>query len=194
MKIAVLPGDGIGNEIVAQALKVLKRLGLPLETAEAPVGGAGVDAEGEPLPARTLALAREADAILFGAVGDARYDSLPRAKRPEQAILARQTFLIHNELPESFVAWKDALGMRDLDPMAIDHFDSGQIILEAAAQGLGIAIMHDDHLRRADDDRLTELFDVEVESPYSYWFVCKPTALESRPVRLFHDWLVKADL
>lgn len=115
-------------------------------------------------------------------------------KSPEQAILARQTFLIHNELPESFMAWKDALGMRDLDPMAIDHFDSGQIILEAAAQGLGIAIMHDDHLRRADDDRLTELFDIEVDSPYSYWFVCKPTALESRPVRLFHDWLVKAGL
>ncbi len=87
MKIAVLPGDGIGPEIVAQALKVLERLGLPLELREAPVGGAACDAAGDPLPAATLALAKEADAILFGAVGDARYDALPRAKRPEQAIL-----------------------------------------------------------------------------------------------------------
>jgi len=87
VKIAVLPGDGIGKEIVAQALRVLRRLELPLECTQATVGGAGVDAEGEPLPGRTLALAREADAILFGAVGDARYDALPRAKRPEQAIL-----------------------------------------------------------------------------------------------------------
>ena len=65
---------------------------------------------------------------------------------------------------------------------------------QALAQGLGIAIMHDDHLRRAEDSRLTDLYGVEVESPYSYWFVCKPTALEQRPVRLFHDWLIRAEL
>jgi 3-isopropylmalate dehydrogenase len=87
MKIAVLPGDGIGGEIVAQALKVLQRLELPLELAQAPVGGAGYDAARDPLPEATLALARGADAILFGAVGGPRYDQLPRAKRPEQAIL-----------------------------------------------------------------------------------------------------------
>jgi 3-isopropylmalate dehydrogenase len=87
MRIAVLPGDGIGKEIVAQAVRVLKRLDLPLEMQEAPVGGAGYEAEGDPLPGPTLALARQADAILFGAVGDARYDGLPRDKRPEQAIL-----------------------------------------------------------------------------------------------------------
>ncbi len=108
--------------------------------------------------------------------------------------LAKQTFLIHNELPSSFEAWKRALDLEDLEPAAIDHYDSGQLMLEAAAQGLGIAIMHDDHLRRAADSRLTDLYGVEVESPYSYWFVCKPTALESRPVRLFHDWLVRAGL
>ncbi|GAA4041396.1 LysR substrate-binding domain-containing protein [Parerythrobacter jejuensis] len=113
---------------------------------------------------------------------------------PDLERLTSQTFLIHTELPESFEAWKAELGLRDLDPSAIDHYDSGQLMLEAAAQGLGIAIMHDDHLRRADDDRLTELYDAEVESPYSYWFVCKPTALEERPVRLFHDWLVGAGL
>jgi 3-isopropylmalate dehydrogenase len=91
MKIAVLPGDGIGGEIIAEAVKVLhalERHGLRLELREAPVGGAGYDAAGDPLPAATLALAREADAILFGAVGGWEYDKLPRPKRPEQALLA----------------------------------------------------------------------------------------------------------
>ena len=87
MKIAVLPGDGIGPEIIAQALRVLKKLDLNFQFQEAPVGGAGYLAHGDPLPEKTLSLAREADAILFGAVGDPRYDSLERAKRPEQAIL-----------------------------------------------------------------------------------------------------------
>src|SRR5438477_11798073 len=87
MKVAVLPGDGIGPEIIAQALKVLRRLGLALELQEAPVGGAGYESSGDPLPPTTLAIAKQADAILFGAVGDPRYDALERAKRPEQAIL-----------------------------------------------------------------------------------------------------------
>jgi len=82
----------------------------------------------------------------------------------------------------------------DLQPAAIDHYDSGQLILEAAAQGLGIAIMHDDHLKRHHDPRLALLYDVEVASPYSYWFVCRPADLEQRPVRLFHYWLVEARL
>ena len=113
---------------------------------------------------------------------------------PDPVRLAEQTFLIHSELPDSYPAWKKALGLKDFEPAAIDHYDSGQLILEAAAQGLGIAIMHDDHYRRAADDRLAHLYDVRVESPYSYWFICKPKALESRPVRLFHDWLVGANL
>ena len=87
MKIAVLPGDGIGPEIIAQAVSILERLGLGLRFEEAPVGGAGYEAAGDPLPARTLDVARAADAILFGAVGDPRFDTLERAKRPEQAIL-----------------------------------------------------------------------------------------------------------
>ncbi len=113
---------------------------------------------------------------------------------PDAGKLSRQTFLIHNELPDSFTAWKEALGLTKLEPAAIDHFDSGQLILEAAAQGLGIAIMHDDHFRRSGDQRLARLYDVEVESPYSYWFVCRPRALDARPVRLFHDWLVGAGI
>ncbi len=113
---------------------------------------------------------------------------------PDRAELAKQTFLIHNELPESFTAWKQAIGLPTLAPAAIDHYDSGQLILEAAANGLGIAIMHDDHFRRAHDTRLARLFEVEVESPYSYWFICRPHALEVRAVRIFHDWLVNAGL
>jgi 3-isopropylmalate dehydrogenase len=87
MRIAVLPGDGIGQEIVAQAVRVLRRLELPLELEEAPVGGAGYEAAGDPLPAPTLALCREADAILFGAIGGPQYDALPRDKRPERGLL-----------------------------------------------------------------------------------------------------------
>jgi 3-isopropylmalate dehydrogenase len=87
MKVAVLPGDGIGKEIVAQAVRVLRRLELPLELEEAPVGGAGYEAAGDPLPDATLALARKADAILFGAIGGPQYDALPRDKRPERGLL-----------------------------------------------------------------------------------------------------------
>ena len=91
MKIAILPGDGIGPEIVGEATKilhVLAREGLPIETETAPIGGAGYEAARHPLPHATLALAREADAVLLGAVGGPRYDALPRELRPEQGILA----------------------------------------------------------------------------------------------------------
>ena len=87
MKIAVLPGDGIGPEIIAEAVKVLNALGESFEMETAPVGGAGYEAKGHPLPEDTLKLAKEADAILFGAVGDWKYDTLARELRPEQAIL-----------------------------------------------------------------------------------------------------------
>ncbi|HEX9302175.1 MAG TPA: 3-isopropylmalate dehydrogenase, partial [Casimicrobiaceae bacterium] len=90
MKIAILPGDGIGPEIVREAVKVLdalRRDGLPIETEAAPIGGAGYDAAKHPLPESTLALARAADAVLLGAVGGPHYDTLPRALRPEQGIL-----------------------------------------------------------------------------------------------------------
>jgi 3-isopropylmalate dehydrogenase len=91
MKIALLPGDGIGPEIVAEAKKVLERLrrdGIAVETETAPIGGAGYDAAKQPLPEATLALAQSADAILMGAVGGPQYDALPRALRPEQGLLA----------------------------------------------------------------------------------------------------------
>jgi len=93
MKIAVLPGDGIGSEIIAEAVKVLNALGESFEMETAPVGGAGYEAKGHPLPEETLKLAKEADAILFGAVGDWKYDTLARELRPEQAILGLRKHL-----------------------------------------------------------------------------------------------------
>ncbi|MDP1863970.1 MAG: 3-isopropylmalate dehydrogenase [Thiobacillus sp.] len=90
MKIAVLPGDGIGPEIVAQAVKVLEVLraeGAKIEMETAPIGGAGYDAAGDPLPDATLKLAREADAVLLGAVGGPQYDALDRPLRPERGLL-----------------------------------------------------------------------------------------------------------
>ncbi len=87
MKIAVLPGDGIGPEIVNEAVKVLKVLDLPFQLDEAKVGGAAFDAHGHPLPEHTLSLAMASDAVLFGSVGDWKYDKLDRPLRPEQAIL-----------------------------------------------------------------------------------------------------------
>ena len=93
MKIAVLAGDGIGTEITAEAVKVLKALGLRFEMQEALVGGAAYDAHGHPLPESTLNLAKASDAILFGAVGDWKYDKLERQYRPEQAILGLRKHL-----------------------------------------------------------------------------------------------------
>jgi 3-isopropylmalate dehydrogenase len=87
MNIAVLPGDGIGPEIIAEAVRVLEALDERFEIEFADVGGAAYDRHGHPLPETTLALARNADAVLFGAVGDWKYDKLERALRPEQAIL-----------------------------------------------------------------------------------------------------------
>src|SRR5213595_2030244 len=93
MKIAVLPGDGIGTEIVDEAVKVLKVLDLKFELEFADVGSMAYDKHGHPLPEATLKLARHADAVLFGAVGDWKYDKLERALRPEQAILGLRRHL-----------------------------------------------------------------------------------------------------
>ena len=90
MKIALLAGDGIGPEIMREAVRVLdvlRKEGLDIATAEAKIGGAAYDAHGEPLPKATLDLVKQSDAVLFGAVGGPQYDTLPRDKRPEKAIL-----------------------------------------------------------------------------------------------------------
>lgn len=133
MKIAVLAGDGIGPEITAQAVRVLEVLardGLDVQTESALVGGAAVDATGDPLPEETLRVCESARAILFGAVGGPAYDKLPRPQRPEQGLLRlRKHFdlfanlrpaIVYPELAEAsplkadIVAGLDILIMREL--------------------------------------------------------------------------------
>jgi LysR family glycine cleavage system transcriptional activator len=106
--------------------------------------------------------------------------------------LKDQTVLVHSDMPLIFDAWRHAVGEPKLKPAAVDNIDSGALMLEAAANGLGVAIMHGSHFSDAKDPRLVRLFDSEVESPYSYWFVCRPRALKQRAVRIFHDWLLKS--
>ncbi|GAC1354370.1 MAG: 3-isopropylmalate dehydrogenase [Variovorax sp.] len=123
MKIAVLPGDGIGTEIVAEAIRVLDALDLPFEMESALVGGAAYEAHGHPLPESTLKLAREADAILFGAVGDWKYDTLDRPLRPEQAILGlrKHLGLFANFRPA--ICYEQLVGASSLKPELIAGLD-----------------------------------------------------------------------
>lgn len=112
----------------------------------------------------------------------------------EPGELSQHTILLHRDMPQAFDAWKEAAGLPDLQPLAIDNYDSGQLMLEAAAQGLGVAFMHASHFKEAGDPRLARLFPIRVESPYRYYFVCRPRALQTRAVRIFRDWLVAADI
>jgi 3-isopropylmalate dehydrogenase len=123
MKIAVLPGDGIGTEIVAEAIKVLKSLDLKFEMESALVGGAAYDAHGHPLPESTLKLAQAADAILFGAVGDWKYDTLDRPLRPEQAILGlrKNLGLFANFRPA--ICYKELVNASSLKPELVAGLD-----------------------------------------------------------------------
>ena len=123
MKIAVLPGDGIGTEIVAEAVKVLNALDLQFEMETALVGGAAYDAHGHPLPDATLQLARQADAVLFGAVGDWKYDTLDRPLRPEQAILGlrKNLGLFANFRPA--ICYEQLVGASSLKPELIGGLD-----------------------------------------------------------------------
>lgn len=123
MKIAVLPGDGIGTEIVAEAVKVLNALDLNFEMETALVGGVAYAAHGHPLPESTLKLAQEADAILFGAVGDWQYDKLERSLRPEQAILGlrKHLGLFANFRPA--ICYKELVDASSLKPEIIAGLD-----------------------------------------------------------------------
>lgn len=144
-----------------------------------------------------VVLAKDIDPGLYS-VRLGRHRSVAVAARPfaegpdairEPRDLARHTVLLHRDLPDTFDIWRHAMGLPDLEPAAVDHFDSGQLILDAAAQGLGVAFMLDMHVQQARDDQLAQLFE-PAPSPYSYWFACRRAALGRRPVKLFHDWLV----
>jgi 3-isopropylmalate dehydrogenase len=157
MKIAILPGDGIGPEIVAQAVKVLNALrsdGLKIELEEAPFGGAGYDAAGDPLPDATLKLAQEADAILAGAVGGPQYDSLPRPQRPEQGLLRmrRALGLFANLRPALLYA--ELAGASTLKPEVVAGLDV-MIVRELT----GDIYFGEPRGRRTLDDGIDEGFD-----------------------------------
>ena len=123
MKIAILPGDGIGTEIVAEAVKVLHALELKFESETALVGGAAYDAHGHPLPESTLKLAMASDAVLFGAVGDWKYDTLDRPLRPEQAILGlrKNMGLFANFRPA--ICYEQLVDASSLKPALISGLD-----------------------------------------------------------------------
>lgn len=151
--------------------------------------GEGIDA--------AVVLGREVDATFYSrriAHNNIAVIGTKSFLQGENAILtpadvARATVLIHRDLPELFNEWRDAIGEPELEPAAFDRFDSGAVVLEAAAQGLGIAFMLEDHVALSHDDRLTNLVQTKVQSSYSYWFASRRTALSNRAVRIFHDWL-----
>ena len=162
-------------------------------------GGHGVARLGDGLDA-AIVLARDIDPGLYARRLDRNRVHVIGARsliegpdpitRPEQ--LSGLTALVHRDMADTFTQWRAAAGLPDLEPLAIDHFDSGTLMLEAAAQGLGVAFMLETHFEAARDPRLVQLFDLTVASHYSYWFVCRPRALTTRPVRIFHDWLIAA--
>lgn len=123
MKIAILPGDGIGPEIILQAVRILNNLDEQFNIETAEVGGAAYEIYGHPLPEYTLKLAKEADAILFGAVGDFKYDKLERLLRPEQAILnlRKNLGLFANFRP--IVLYPELIGASTLKPEIINNLD-----------------------------------------------------------------------
>jgi len=162
-------------------------------------GGHGVARLGDGLDA-AIVIARDIDPTLYSRRLDRNRVHVIGARtllegpdpvtRPEQ--LARLTALVHRDMADTFTQWRAAAGVPELEPAAIDHFDSGTLMLEAAAQGLGVAFMLESHFEAAQDPRLVQLFDLTVESHYSYWFVCRPRALSQRPVKIFHDWLIES--
>ena len=142
-----------------------------------------------------VVLAREVDDSLYSVkLGTSRVVAVggtATAHLREPAELARATVLLHRDLSDAFDFWLEAVGLPGLQPAAIDLFDSGQLILDAAAEGLGVAFMFEMHLEHAHDPRLVRLFDVDAPSPYAYWFACRRAALGRRPLRIFHDWLLE---
>lgn len=159
----------------------------------------GISRLGDGLDA-AIVLARDVDPALYVRRLDRNYVQVLGARslvegdtpitEPQQ--LAGMTVLLHRDMPETFNQWRTEAGLPELEPAAVDHFDSGSLMLEAVARGLGVAFMLESHYRAANDERIVPLFDRRVESPYSYFFVCRPRALTQRPVRLFHDWLIEA--
>jgi 3-isopropylmalate dehydrogenase len=123
VKIAVMPGDGIGPEVVAQALKVLRHVLPQAETEEAPIGAAAIEVRGVPLPDETLALARRSDAILFGSVGVADEADIPRDKRPGTGLLKlREALTLYANFRPAFM-FPELVGASTLKPEVVEGLD-----------------------------------------------------------------------
>ncbi len=165
MKIALLAGDGIGPEIMVQARRVLDALALPgLELTEGDVGGAAYRKHGHPLPAETLAIAREADGVLFGAVGDPECDNLERHLRPEQAILGLRSNLglFANLRPATmFPGLEDMSGLkpeiaREIDVLIVRELNGDvyfgekamRVLDDGRRQGYDVMSYAEDEVRR----------------------------------------------
>ena len=169
-------------------------LHIDLDTQPHPLArlGEGLDA--------AIVIARDVDPAFYSrkiarshiaAIGSPQLRDTPENIRSPQDI-RRATILVHRDMPELFNIWREAIGAPDLEPAAIDHFDSGQLILDAAAEGLGVAFMLDEHVAGTHVDRLVNLFENRVASSYSYWFAARRSALSGRAVKLFHDWMFEA--
>lgn len=171
----------------------------PLLHIDLDTGAHALSRLGEGLDA-AIVIAREIDPAFYSrriaqshvaAIGSPRLKAGPGAiERPGD--IARATILIHRDMPELFNVWRNAIGEPRLEPAARDVFDSGPLILDAAAEGLGVAFMLDEHVSGLQAGRLVNLFDLKADSSYSYWFAARRTALSARAVRLFHDWLFEA--
>ena len=173
MKIAVLPGDGVGTEVTAQAVKVLEAVignSVPLELTHAPVGGAGVAAAGDPLPAATLAIARKADAILFGAAGMPGDEAIPYAMRPGASLLRlrKELGLFANFRP-AFL-FPELIGASTLKPEVVQGLDliilrelTGDVYfgeprgIRINAKGEGMSFYNVGEVSRAYETRQVEL-------------------------------------
>lgn len=166
-------------------------LHIDIETQPHPLArlGEGIDA--------AIVIAREIDPAVYSrriaqsriaAIGSPLLrDGPDRIRVP--ADLSRATIFVHRDMPEVFNIWREAIDQPGIEPAAVDHFDSGQLMLDAAAQGLGIAFMLEEHVAGARDDRLINLFNDDVDASYSYWFAARRAAMSNRAVRIFHDWL-----
>lgn len=170
--IAILAGDGIGPEVTAEARRVLEALDLGLTFEEAKVGGAAYEAAGHPLPPETLAVAERADALLFGAVGDPRFDTLERALRPEQAILGlRKAFgLFANLRPARlFEGLEDASSLRPdiarrIDMVIVREL-TGDVYFGAKGRGTTEAGLREGHdLMRYDEEEVARIARVGFET------------------------------
>ena len=158
-------------------------------------GAHGLSRIGEGLDA-AIVLAREIEGGLYArridrghivVIGTADRAEGPRRLRTH-ADLNGETILVHRDMPDLFDYWREAIGHPEIEPAATDVFDSGQLMLDAAEAGLGVAVLLDS-LDGYENEKLAPLFETSVPSPYSYWFVCRRSQLQRRAIRIFHDWL-----